>query len=543
MDVYKKNSLWTPFSYPIFRAIWIAAVVSNIGTWMQEVAAAWMMTSLTTNPLLVALVQVASALPVFLLALPAGALADILDRRRYLLVLQFSMAIIVGLLALTTYLNWITPLSLLLYTFSLGIFYALNAPTWQATIPELVSIEIMPAAITLNSLSVNIARAIGPAIAGLLLAAIGPTIVFLLNALSFVGVIIALTKWKHKHIRSSLPAERLREAMRGGMRYIKGSPGLKSVLIITCVFVLFSSALWALLPLVTRLQLQRGPISYGILIGLLGLGAIIGALLLPKLRERIKINLTVQIGILLFAISSVLLAISKNFYIACLAVLCGGIAWITVLTSCNTVAQLVVAPWVRARAMSIYLIALFGGMAGGSALWGVTATHISIPFAFWMAALGLLICSALIYFFSLEKELDVDHTLTRHSPGPAAKGVSYHQGPTMVIVEYTVENPKITQFTRAMNAVRQLRLRNGAFFWELFNDINDENRFLECFMVESWVEHLRQHERISVSDRKIVDRVKALSNSAPQVSHFVAYDLANKYHKKPHTSNAPHNLL
>lgn len=526
----KSTSVWSPLQHSIFKRIWIAAFVSNVGTWMNDAASAWLMTSLTTKPLLVALVQAASTLPIFLLALPAGALADIVDRRFYLLMLQSSMAIIAVGLTLVVFFHHISPISLLFFTFGLGACSALVAPAWQAFIPEMVPPNLLSNAITLASVGSNLAKGIGPALAGIIIVSAGPVAVFAINAISFLGIIAALGSWRRDPLIHALPAERFLGAMRAGARYVRSAPGLHAVIIRAFVFFLFASASWALLPLIVRVELGRSADSYGVLLGLLGLGTVIGAFLLPSLRLRFNPNQLTNIGTLMFSVTTLLLALSENFYFICVGMLFGGIAWITTLVTLNTVAQVSVAFWVRARALAIYLIAFFGGMAVGSTVWGIVATHFSIRDTLTVAALGLLLSVGLTPFFSL-KVRRLDHTPAGNMPAPNAPGIEHEQGPVMITVEYKIDRSELTEFIDTMRDIRLLRLRDGAFFWNLFNDIEHSNRFVECFMVESWLEHLRQHERISISDRKVIDRVVSFhrGKNPPLVEHFVASEVLKSH--------------
>mgnify|MGYP001260934051 FL=1 len=526
-----KDSPWIPFRYPIFRMLWIASVVSSIGTWMQDVGAAWLMTSLTSKPLMVASIQAATSFSMFLLALPAGALADILDRRRYLIVSQSGLMLTAGILALITFLGKISPELLLLLTFCLGVGAALSFPAWLALMSELVPSKHLPAAVTLTGVSLNLSRAVGPALAGIIIAATGPAAVFALNSLSYFGIIIALIGWERAPSESPLPAERFYGAMRAGLRYAWGSPALQIVLIKSCAFFIFASGIWALMPLVVRIQLHGGPIEFGILLALLGSGAVLGALLMPHLRQKLNCDQLILTGAIGFAITTFILAIVTNFYFACGVMVLGGISWICVLATLTTLVQQVVSAWVRARAISIFLAIFFGGMAMGSILWGWMATHFTISIALLIAAAGLLVFNFLTYIFISAENLILDHTPSQHLPAPIViEPPRFEDGPVMVTVEYTVKRQNIENFTGAMRDLRRIRLRDGAFFWSLFRDIENSKKFVECFMIESWLEHLRQHERISISDKEIIEKVRTFheEKTPPHILHFVAQELPRK---------------
>ena len=498
---------------------------------MHEVSAAWLMTLLTTKPLLVALVQATSALSICTLAIPAGALANILDRRRYLLVLQSWMMCIAAILAIMAYMGKITPQSLLFLTFCLGAGTALIAPTWQATIPDLVPSKDLVPAITLNSMGVNFARTLGPILAGIIIAISGPALVFALNAISFLGIIIILKRWKRQQPVSTLPTERLFGAMRSGIRYVRGSPMILKVLIKSSANFVFISAAWALLPLIARVMLHKGSVGYGVLLGMLGLGAVCGALANPKVRAIFNVDQRILTGGYIFGLSLLLIAIFNQFYLTCFAMFCIGFAWISVLASLSAVVQQSVPPWVRARAVSVYFMVFFGGLALGGVIWGIMITHISMPTTLTIAGLCLLVTNTWAYRLPLAGGTMYDHTPSMDLPAPTVeKELDHDEGPIMVSVEYEVDPINVVHFLKAIKELRLTRIRDGAFFWTLFNDIQKPNRYFECFMVESWLEHLRFHERISISDRKIQDKVNSLHKGPhrPKTTHFVACELPIK---------------
>ena len=337
--------------------------------------------------------------------------------------------------------------------------------------------------------------------------------------------------WERAPRESALPAERLYGAMRASLRYVWGSPALQTLLIKACAFFIFASGIWALLPLIARLQLNSGPLGYGILIGLLGFGAVVCAFLLPSIRQKLNCDQLVLMGAIGFAVSTLILALSKNFYFACGGMILGGLAWMAVLSTFMTLVQQIVHAWVRARALSILLAIFFGGMTVGSMLWGWMATHYTIPVALLIAAIGMLVCNLLTYFFISGENLIVDSTPSQFLPIPIVEEEPrYEEGPIMVTVEYIVKKDSINNFIRTMRDLRRIRLRDGAFFWSLFKDIGNPKKFIECFMVESWVEHLRQHERTTVSDQKIQEKVDACheGKNPPQVTHFVTHKLPRK---------------
>ena len=381
------TSPWAPLREPLFRSLWIAAVISYTGTWMQNVGAGWLMTLLTVSPFMVGLVQAAATLPVFLVILPAGALADMVDRRRFLLVAQSWMVLASGTLGVLTLLGYVTPWILLLFTFLLGLGAVMNDPAWQAITPEIVSSEQHASAVALNSAGFNVARAVGPALGGLVVASAGCGVTFLLNALSFFGVILFLYHWKRPH-HERLEKGRVLDSMKDGIAYVRRSPVVKSVLIRTGAFSFAASAVWALLPIIAR---PHGAKGYGLLVGFFGTGALAGALVLPRLRRQLSVDGLVAMAIVVFASATALAGRVHEFGPLCLVMFVGGVAWLGILACLNVAAQIMCPDWVRARALSMYLLVLQGGMAIGSTAWGALATRIGVPDALLCSAAALVL--------------------------------------------------------------------------------------------------------------------------------------------------------
>jgi MFS family permease len=381
------TSAWAPLHEPLFRWLWVAAVISYTGTWMQNLGAGWLMTQLTMSPLMVSLVQAAATLPVFLVILPAGALADMMDRRRLLLVTQGWMVLASGTLGLLTLTGLVGPWVLLLLTFLLGLGAVTNDPAWQAITPEIVSSDQHSAAVAVNSAGFNLARAIGPAIGGLVVAGVGSGVAFLLNAASFFGVIFFLYRWKRPHYEH-VQTGRVLESIHAGFRYVRGSDLVKSVLIRTAAFSIAASSLLALLPVIAR---PYGPSGYGLLLASFGVGALVGAGALPHLKRRWSVDGVVASAILLFAAMTFAAGRTQSFEILCLVLFGAGMAWIGILACLNVVAQTMSPPGLRARALSMYLLVLHGGMALGSALWGALANREGVPTALLSAALVLVL--------------------------------------------------------------------------------------------------------------------------------------------------------
>ena len=380
------NSALAPLREPLFRSLWIAAVISYTGTWMQNVGAGWLMTQLTMSPLMVSLVTAATTLPVFLVILPAGALADLVDRRRFLLITQSWMVVAAALLGILTLEHFVTPWMILLFTFILGLGAVMNDPAWQAITPEVVCPENHAPAVALNSVGFNVARAIGPALGGLVIATAGSGIAFLLNAASFFGVIFFLYRWKRPRVEQ-VETGRVRDALVAGLRYVRGAPLVRSILIRTGAFSLAASSLPALLPLLAR---PHGATGYGLLLGFFGLGALGGAAVLPRLRTRLSVDGVVTFAILIFAAMTAVAGRVQTFSLLCLVLFASGTAWIGILACLNIAAQTMCPSFLRARALSVYLLVLQGGMALGSTAWGALATRIGVPAALLCSAVALV---------------------------------------------------------------------------------------------------------------------------------------------------------
>ena len=520
-----ERSAWSPLHNPLFRSLWIATIVSNVGTWMQDVGSGWLMTSLSSSPSMVALVEAADSFPVMLLALPAGALADIVDRRRLLIGIQVYLMVVAGALAVLTLLGLTTAWALIGFVFVLGIGSAMMMPAWAAIVPDLVPAEDMPAAVALNSIAINVSRAIGPAIAGLLVAAVGAWLVFMLNALSYIGILAVLLRWRREHHKSALPAERFLSAIRVGMRFVMHARALQIVLIRGSAFFVFAAATWSLFPLIVRQELGRGPEIYGLLLTCIGIGAVSGAVLLPRLRAVVSRDVLVAGASALYALAALALAHVQNIGLLALAMLATGVAWISILSALQVSAQMTLPAWVRARGLAAFVVIFMGGMAGGSILWGQVATRIGIPMALTTAAVGMLAAIALTWRFKLGQHEVLDFRPSLDWAAPVlAETPEPDSGPVMVSILYRVQSDKRNEFVTAMHGVREMRKRNGAYFWELFHDSADPSRFIEVFMDESWLEHLRQHERVSVADRALQQNAKQylVEGTETQSSHWLA---------------------
>jgi MFS family permease/quinol monooxygenase YgiN len=524
----RSGSTWSPLRESVFRALWIATVISNVGTWMQDVGESWLMTSLTPSPVLVALVETAGSLPVVLVALPAGALADIVDRRRLLLVMQVWMFVAAGAMGLLALLGYMSPGRLLWLTFLLGIGSAISNPVWQAITPELVSQSDLPAAITLSAAGVNIARAFGPALGGLIVAASGPWAVFLLNAVSFIGIMVVVYRWQPAPRKSKLPSEDIVGAMRAGTRYLRHSPELQTVLLRSGSFVICASALWALLPQQARRHLGLGSFGYGILLGCIGFGALVGAWSLQKVRAWLSTNQLVAAGTVVFGLATMSLAYVHSFVVLAVTLATGGVAWIAVLSSLNVSAQTVTPSWVRARVMSVYLLVFMGGLAAGSAVWGFVAARAGVSTALMLAAIGLVVGPLATWRFRLVGNKNLSLAPSMHWPEPVMMiDTEASEGPAITLVEYRIDPKTAEEFLQAMKEMRRIRQRDGAIRWNLLRDTADPQRYIESFVTESWADHLRQHERVTAENREVEQRAQAfhLGPEPPKITHLIAEEM------------------
>jgi MFS family permease len=495
---------------------------------MQNVGAAWLMTSLAPSPLFVSLVQAASNLPLFLLALPVGALADVVDRRRLLVFALAWLTLASALLGALALAGQVTPGALLALTFAIGVGSAFVAPAFQAIVPELVGRGEVPAAAALNGISMNMGRAVGPALGGLVVAVAGAGATFLANAASFVAVLIAIALWRRPRPETSLPPEDLFGAMRAGLRYVRHSRALQTVLWRAGAFVLPASAIWALLPLYARHDLGLGAAGYGALLGCFGAGAVASGLVLPSLRARLGAEGLITAAAFASGAAMLALGIRPAPLLAGAALVVAGSAWISVLATLNASAQMVIPPWVRARALATYLVVLFGSLALGSGLWGGAAESLGVARTLALAGTAVVAARLATWHRRLPEGEGPDLTPGTRWPDPElAIPVEGDRGPVLVTVEYAIDPADAPAFARAMRELRVIRLRDGALRWGLWADTAKPGRYLESFVVESWLAHLRQHERITAADRALQDVALAFHRAPdpPRVTHYLAESL------------------
>jgi MFS family permease len=502
-----------------------AQFVSNVGGWMQTVGAQELMLTLTTSATLVALIQTAAGLPIVLLAVPAGALGDLVDRRRLLIASQSFMLLAAGLLAGLALAGLLTPLALLLLIFAVGVGQTLTSPTWQTLQPELVPAEDRTQAIALGAVNQNLSRAVGPAIGGALYAATSAGVLFVVNAVSFVPVIGTVVRWRGgAHPKSVVAPEHVGEAIRAGARYVAGSPALRVVLLRAGLFMLFANSIWALLPLVARSRLHLGSGGYGLLLAGVGIGAVAGAAALPRVRSRVPAAVIMTASTLTFGGVTLALAYVNASSLAGLLLVIGGVAWILVLSTLNSQYQSTLPGWAKARGMSYYLVIFQGGGAVGAVAFGAVAQSAGLTTALLAAAIGLVFVALVGLRLPFKAISPSDLLPAGDSPDPQIVDAAAPAGPVLVTLRYRPALGREQELVEALYAGRYARRRTGAVAWRIWHDAADPGHVLEEYVVGSWDEHLRQQERISVRDQRRLDEINAMTD--PSQPTTVTYWLA-----------------
>ena len=521
-----RGSTWEPLRDPTFRMLWIVWAVSSVCLWANDVAAAWVMTTLTSSATLVALVQTASALPVFLLGLPSGALADIIDRRRYFIFTQGWIAANAAVIFMVTAFGAMNATLLLTLVFLNGVGLAMRWPVFAAIVPELVPRAQLPSALALNGVAVNLSRVVAPLMAGAIIAAAGSEYVFALNGVLSIACAIALVRWKREvKPPSVLPGERFLGAMRLGWQYVRESRRMKDALVLTASFFMHSTAVIALMPLVALRVGHGGAGTYSLLYASLGVGAVIAATQLPRMRMRWNRDQLALRGAILQAASTVVVAVAPTAWIVVPAMFMAGVAWITTANSVTVSAQLALPDWVRARGMSIYQMAIMGASALGAFIWGRIAEWTSVPVSLGCAAASLLVALAFTRKRVLEGAQEEDLTPTHPWQEPeAVLPIELEDGPVMITLEYIVDPERRGEFESIMAETRSSRLRQGAVSWGLFEDVQRPGRFVEYFACDSWADYLRRFDRFTAMDERLHAMRHAfhLGDEPPRISRFIA---------------------
>jgi MFS family permease len=515
------QSPWRPLANQTFRNLLVADLISDTGAFIQSVGAAWLMTSLTNSPLYIALIQTASALPFFLLALPAGAIGDIFDRRKLILSTETWMLGIAAVLAITTFAGVMTPWLLLLLTLGLSIGDAGESPAWRAIFPELVDKDDLPGALALNGIEFNLARAVGPGLAGFIIAGVGVAAAFAFNALSFLGVIGVVAKWNRRARKSKLPAETFRGATSAAIRYVRYSPGIRTLLVRSACLIFFTSSFWALLPTAAR-ELSKSPLTYGFLLGFFGVGAIIGVIVLQRTRSRFSTETILSLATATFAAIILSLALLRTPIVLSVLMLFGGASWTVFMSLFNIMVQDLAPDWVRARVLAVYLFVFQGSVAVGSTLWGIVASHTNVHVTLAVASIGTGACLFLGALFKLPNTA-VDLSTWDHwvkptmleEPGP-------DQGPVMVTLKYVIDPAKAPEFLRQVYKYERIRRRDGATRWGVFFDTEARDVYLESFLVDSWAEHERQHARFTLADSELEKRVLSYTLKPVEIKHYIS---------------------
>jgi predicted MFS family arabinose efflux permease len=519
-----RNWRWGVFGNLAFTVMLIASSASNIGFAMFDTSSNWLMTSLNPDPMMVSAVQVATTLPMFLLTLPAGALTDIIDARRMLIGAQIAVTAVSIVFAVLVTMHWATPAVLLATTFCLGGSGALAAPAWLVITPMLVPKRDLDSAIAINNASYNVSRAVAPALGGLAIATFSIALPFWCFCAGNIAVLAALMWWRApRRARETLPAERLVSALRTGLRYARNNRDIDSTLIRAVAFFPFASAYWALLPLVARTQMHNGPEVYGVLLGMVGLGSILGSFALKSLKARLGSDRLATLGTLGTILALALYGAAREPVIAALASLIAGASWITMMTTLFVSAQLALPEWVRGRGLAIFLTAFFGAMTLGSAVWGKVASVEGVPAALFLAAAGAAIGMALTARWRLQTAAALDLTPSMHWRTPVfVYPIEDDQGPIMVTVEYMIDPKDLKPFLALIHEIGLERKRDGAYAWGVFEDTQLSGRIVETFLIQSMLELRHLRTRVTIADRMIEEQAGAFLKEPRRVTFLVA---------------------
>jgi MFS family permease len=521
----------SPFRYSLYRTLWIAVLFSYIGTAMYDVGASWLMTSLAPNPLLVSLITTSTTLPIFLFALPSGAISDIFDRRNILLIACAYMFTISTILGILTFVGMSTPEILLILTFALGAGTTMIRTPIIPIMSGLVSGSELPAALTLSAIASSIGRIIGPTVGGFIVAAVAPWAVFFLNSASFIGMIIVLNKLPKKsnvNEQSTLPPENIVGAIRAQIRYVRYSQAAHVVIVRSGLFAICGSSLLSLLPLLAKQELGLDSIGFGLLLGSFGFGAIIsGIAILPKLRPRASVEFLITGSIGLLALVIFTMGYVKDFGILCVVMGTGGVAYTTILSTLYTAGMKSAPKWIGARVLAVYLLILNGGLAVGSVIWGTIAFVVGIPIALSISsvALAATIIVRKRYRATFVNDLNFTPAGVDYWSLPPQLSTSHlkSDGQALITVEYRIDPKSTDEFERTMRQLGVILKSEGFAYWELFQDPADNSRYIEIRIAETWTEHMRQHERVTKNVQIMEDKVRALvkDGTRPIVSHYI----------------------
>jgi MFS family permease len=537
-----------PLRNSTFRHIWSAAVIGWLGTWLQNTGAGWMMTTLAPEPLIVAAVQAATIMPVFLLAIPGGAMADIVDRRIFLLGTTTWTFLAASLLAILTLSGGMTAGWLLALTFCIGIGSALTQPAWSAIVPELVPREDMVQAIALNGIGFNLTRAIGPALAGFLILIGGSSLAFSMYALSVTAVISALFLWRRERHFTGLPREHLASAMRAGMRFVRNTPAVQAAMVRTACYSIPASAPWALLPLFVRRDLELGPGMYGVILGMMGIGGVTSGMLLPIIRGKLSRGQTVVGCTMLSCSGMAIVGFSHHWLPASFGMLLFGLGWTAAFATIQAAAQLVCPSWVRARALSIYQLAQNGALTAGSFGWGWLGGQVGIADTLLSASVLGLVLMVFARMFSIEAiarprvAAEAERAPMPEAPAPEfVPLLRSTRGRVMEIAYYRVESGRRGEFLKLMNELHHIRRRAGAVAWQCYEDVSHPEEWVETWTMESWTDHLREAIRLSEDDRRMLSAVAVFQRDAERPSRYLAVDPLEYLHA--HASPPGHGKL
>lgn len=545
----KPASALAPFQHRIFRNVWFASLASNFGGLIQSVGAAWLMASISTSADLVALVQASTTLPIMLFSLVAGAIADNFDRRKLMLTAQVFLLAVSIALTVFSYLGLMTPWLLLAFTFLVGCGTAFNGPAWQSLVGEMVPRQHLAAAITLNSMGFNIARSVGPAVGGIIVATAGAFAAFAFNAVSYIGLVFILARWRPAVPPRVLPPEPLTAAMAAGIRYIVMSPNITVVLLRGAVFGLAAVCVQALMPLIARDLIHGGPLTFGFLLGAFGAGAVGGALLSGRLRQTVSAETLTRGAFMGFALCAAGSGLSSSLILTVLAMLAGGASWVLALSSFNATVQLSAPRWVVGRALALYQMATFGGMAFGSWAWGLTAEHYGAANALLISAAVLVAGAALGFKYPLpELKLTNLDPLNRWTMPEIAIDIQPRSGPIVITIEYIIREADVVSFLSVMAEWRRVRRRDGARHWTLLRDLENPELWVERYHFPTWLEYVRHNQRRTHADAAIGDRLRALHQGPglPRVhrmierqSGWAIQNIASSHRNGPHSLTDP----